>query len=186
MNQSVIQRFESLSAQQTFALTVLGGVTIGVVLFVISILFIEPLIGLLHSGGPPVSASAGPPPEANAPANAGPHRGTHHGGSLNGLLLTVFGLISTVVVISLVMIYQTVTFADDSNSDSGSDSNKEQSQDDPLMTLRQRYASGEIDHDEFKQRVSRITETEFDSAQKDSEHVSANPDTQTLNHHTDH
>ena len=179
MNQSVIQRFESLSAQQTFALTVLGGVTIGVVLFVISILFIEPLIGLLHSGGPPVSASAGPPPEANAPANAGPHRGTHHGGSLNGLLLTVFGLISTVVVISLVMIYQTVTFADDSNSDS--DSNKEQSQDDPLMTLRQRYASGEIDHDEFKQRVSRITETEFDS-----EHVSTNPDTQTLNHHTDH
>ena len=182
MNQSVIQRFESLSAQQTFALTVLGGVTIGVVLFVISILFIEPLIELLRSGGP----SAGPPPEANAPANAGPHRGTHHGGSLNGLLLTVFGLISTVVVISLVMIYQTVTFADDSNSDSGSDSNKEQSQDDPLMTLRQRYASGEIDHDEFKQRVSRITETEFDSAQKDSEHVSANPDTQTLNHHTDH
>jgi uncharacterized membrane protein len=180
MNQSVIQRFESLSAQQTFALTVLGGVTIGVVLFVISILFIEPLIELLRSGGP----SAGPPPEANAPANAGPHRGTHHGGSLNGLLLTVFGLISTVVVISLVMIYQTVTFADDSNSDSGS--NKEQSQDDPLMTLRQRYASGEIDHDEFKQRVSRITETEFDSTQKDSEHVSTNPDTQTLNHHTDH
>ncbi|CCC39207.1 SHOCT domain-containing protein [Haloquadratum walsbyi] len=170
MNQSVIKRFESLSTQQTLALTALGGIMIGAVLFFTAVIFIEPLIVLLRGGGPPVSA--GPPPEASAPAHAGPHRAAPHGGSLSGLLLTIFGLISTVVAISLVMIYQTVTFAHDSNSDA------EHSDDDPLRTLRHRYASGEIDDDEFKRRMSRVSETESSSTQEQSEQIPANPDTQ--------
>ncbi|ERG93705.1 SHOCT domain-containing protein [Haloquadratum walsbyi] len=155
MDNTVVQRLGSLSGQQTLALTLAGGIAIGTLLFMTTTLFIEPLIELFQTRGPPVGA--GPPPEANAPANAGPHRAAAHRGPLSSLLLAISGLIGTVVVASLMIIYQTTTFATNVNTD------ETQSDDDPLMTLRKRYASGEIDDDEFKRRVNRISDMERDS-----------------------
>jgi|APHM01.1.fsa_nt_gi Predicted membrane protein (DUF2078). len=161
MNNSVIQRLGSLSGQQTIALTVVGGIASGTLLFMTATLFIEPLVELFQTGGSPVGA--GPPPEANAPANAGPHRAAAHGGPHSSLLLAISGLIGTAVVASLMMTYQTMTFATDVNAD------ETQSDDDPLITLRRRYASGEIDDDEFKQRVSQISGMEFSSVEGHSD-----------------
>lgn len=80
----------------------------------------------------------------------GPHweTGMGAGGGAAGLLWALLGLVAIVAIVALGA-YLAMQLARRPDSDSGSDA---------LETLRRRYASGEIDDEEYEHRRRRLTD----------------------------
>ncbi|PSP79505.1 hypothetical protein BRC81_04635 [Halobacteriales archaeon QS_1_68_20] len=68
-----------------------------------------------------------------------------------GILVPLVPIVGFVLLLPLIAIFGDRLFEDDPESAG-----------DPLEELRQRYARGELDHDEFERRVERLIETEND------------------------